>query len=122
MEYVKDGACIVSRDWGLRNWRKNRAFNKGVIDGYLQDRRTQYPDLDLLQCSRLKATLEKAATISAQERVHEALIYPSSKEVCWSSDTLTENSTIIQEPSEFSFNEFLEELRNAAEISGPIRA
>lgn len=122
MEFVKDGACIVSRDWGLRNWRKNEAFNKGVTDGYLEHPRAQYSDLDLLRCSRLKATLKEAARNSDQEKVHEALIYPSSKEMCWSSDTLTENASIIQDPFEFSFNEFMEELRNAAEISGPTRA
>ena len=121
-DYLNDGTSTIAKDWGFRGWRSNEAFNKGVSDGFRKDHVPRFPDLNLLGCLRLKASLEEAATISSHEEVHEEdLIQSNVDEMCWSPDTLTDDSRIFQEPLEFSFDKFIQELRNAAKIRRPTK-
>lgn len=116
-EYLNEGISIITKDWYIRGWQNNKAFKNGISNGFHEDHAIRLPDLNLLKCSRLKSDLEAAAN-----NVHEDFIHATSEEMCWSSDTIIENSSIIQESLEFSFDEFLQELRNVVEISTPTRA
>lgn len=111
-DYLNEGISIVAKDWNFHTWRNNSQFKNGVVDGFRENGLAKFPDLDQIGCSRLKATLKKAT----------AMIYPDAEEMCWSPDTITEDSTNHQEPPEFSFNEFVRELRSAAVTSGQTRA
>lgn len=118
-DYLNEGISIVALDWGLRKWRNNAPFKKGVANGFRENRFAKLPDLDLIGCSKLKATLREVTSITIQEKADEVSIYQDFEEMSWSSDIITENCCITQESPEFSFNEFMQELRNAAVISGP---
>lgn len=116
MDYLNDGVCVISKDWGFRGWRSIEAFQRGVSNGFQKDHVTQLPELDLLGCSKLKTSLQEAAGYFCQETVHEEFKDTHLEEMCWSSDTTSEYSSVVQEPSEFSFNTFMQDLRKAAEF------
>lgn len=110
-DYLNEGVSVIAKDWGFRSWRNNALFKKGVADGFRDNRLAKSLDLDQIGCSKLKITLKTATAILSQEKIQ---ISPNSEDMCWSCDN--------QEPPEFSFNEFMQELRNAAGISGPAGA
>ena len=121
-DYLNEGVSIIAKDWGFRSWRNNALFKKGVANGFRENGLAKFLDLDQIGCSRLKTTLKTATAMLSQEKIHETLIYSNSEDMCWSSDTIPEDCCDKQEPSKFSFNKFMQELGNAAGISGPARA
>lgn len=126
MEYLDDGTSTIVKDWAFkrhRDWRSNEAFKKGVSDGFRKNRFIKPLDPNLLGCSRLKAGLEEATGFQEIEIVPGDTIHAKIEEMSWSPDTSSEYFR-VQETLEFPSpsNEFMQQLRNAAEITGPTQS